>query len=109
MRVDIVKECKEYEAKMSGGADSMELSGYRKFISRAYKLDHPELAGKTVGELESRFVEARVFIERIRRGDQILDTDSTTVLQAGDVLGVAGRHDAGAAGGRDHRHRSRGS
>ncbi|MCL7104127.1 hypothetical protein MWJ98_26880, partial [Escherichia coli] len=27
-------------------------------------------------------------------GDQILDTDSTTVLQAGDVLGVAGRHDA---------------
>lgn len=94
MRVDIVKECKEYEAKMSGGADSMELSGYRKFTARAYKLDHPEFVGKTVGELESRFVEARVFVERIRRGDQIIDNDSTTVLQAGDVLGVTGRHDA---------------
>lgn len=94
MRVDIVKECQEYEAKMSGGADSMELSGYRKFIARAYKLDRPDFVGKTVGELESRFVEARVFVERIRRGDQIIDSDAKTVLQQGDVLGVTGRHDA---------------
>ena len=95
MRVDIVKECKEYEAKMSGGADSMELSGYRKVHGpRSTKLDRPEFVGKTVSELESRFVEARVFVERIRRGDQILDSDSKTVLQAGDVLGVTGRHDA---------------
>jgi putative transport protein len=47
-----------------------------------------------VGELESRFVEARVFVERIRRGDQIIDSDAKTVLQQGDVLGVTGRHDA---------------
>lgn len=94
MRVDIVKECQEYEAKMSGGADSMELSGYRKFTARAYKLDNAEFAGKTVGELESRFVEARVFVERIRRGDQVIDSDGKTVLQQGDVLGITGRHDA---------------
>ncbi len=94
MRVDIVKECREYEAKMSGGADSMELSGYRKFTARAYRLDNAEYVGKTVGDLEARFVDARVFVERIRRGDQIIDAESTTALQAGDVLGVTGRHDA---------------
>ncbi|ALM84060.1 aspartate-alanine antiporter [Bordetella sp. N] len=94
MRVDLVKVCKEYEAQMSGGQDSLELSGYRKFIARVYRLDQADLIGRTVADLEARFVDARVFVERIRRADGVVDAMPTTVLQAGDVLGVAGRHDA---------------
>ncbi len=93
MRVDLVKVCKEYEAQMAGGQDSLELSGYRKFIARVYRLEQPDLIGKTVADLEARFAEERVFVERIRRGDDIIDAVPETVLQAGDVLGVAGRHD----------------
>lgn len=93
MRIDLVKECQEYEAKMSGGGDTLALSGYRRFIARVYRLDQPELAGRTVAELEARFQDARVFVERIRRGADIIDAEPDTVLKAGDVLGVAGRHD----------------
>jgi putative transport protein len=93
MRVDIVKSCQEYEARMSGGGDSMALSGYRKFIARVYRLDQADLTGRTVAELESRFGEDRVFVGRIRRAGEIIDTDPTTVLQAGDILGIAGRHE----------------
>ncbi len=94
MRIDLVQSCKEYEAQLAGDGDSMELSGYRKFTARAYRLEQPDLVGKTVLDLESRFVDARVFVERLRRGTDIIDVDASTVLQAGDVLGVAGRHDA---------------
>ncbi|OZI61600.1 aspartate-alanine antiporter [Bordetella genomosp. 11] len=93
MRVDLVKVCQEYEAQMSGGQDSLELSGYRKFIARVYRLDRADLIGKTVAELEACFGDDRVFVERIRRGGDIVDAGPATVLQAGDVLGVAGRHD----------------
>jgi len=93
MRVDLVKVCKEYEAQMSGGQDSLELSGYRKFIARVYRLDQADLVGKTVADLEARFGDDRVFVERIRRDGGVVDAVPTTVLQAGDVLGVAGRHD----------------
>ncbi|WP_233235615.1 aspartate-alanine antiporter [Bordetella sp. LUAb4] len=93
MRVDLVKACQEYEAQMSGGQDSLELSGYRKFIARVYRLDQADLVGKTVADLEARFADDRVFVERIRRDGGVVDAMPTTVLQAGDVLGVAGRHD----------------
>jgi len=93
MRVDLVKVCQEYEAQMSGGQDSLELSGYRKFIARVYRLDQADLIGKTVADLEARFGDDRVFVERIRRDGGVVDAVPTTVLQAGDVLGVAGRHD----------------
>lgn len=93
MRVDIVKACQEYEAQMSGGGDSMALSGYRKFIARVYRLDQADLAGRTVADLEARFGEDRVFVGRLRRSGEIIDTDPTTVLQVGDVLGIAGRHE----------------
>ncbi|ARP82696.1 aspartate-alanine antiporter [Bordetella genomosp. 8] len=93
MRVDLVQACKEYEAQMSGGQDTLELSGYRKFIARVYRLDQADLIGKTVADLEARFGDERVFVERIRRGGDIVDAAPDTPLQAGDILGLAGRHD----------------
>jgi putative transport protein len=93
MRVDLVKACQEYEAQMSGGEDSLALSGYRRFIARVYQLRQEDLMGKTVADLEARFSDARVFVGRIRRGAEIIDADPTTVLQANDILGVAGRHE----------------
>jgi putative transport protein len=34
-----------------------------------------------------------VFIQRIRRGDQIIDTTPETVIQAGDIVSIAGRRE----------------
>ena len=32
----------------------------------------------------------RIFVERVRRGDQIIEADATTVLQPGDVVAISG-------------------
>jgi putative transport protein len=49
--------------------------------------------GKTIQEAEALLPEQRVFIQRIRRGDKIMDATSATVIQAGDIVAVAGRRE----------------
>ena len=47
-------------------------------------------AGLRVAEIESMVPDARIFVQRIRRGGQIIDATADTVLQEGDVVAVAG-------------------
>jgi putative transport protein len=93
LKVDLAAACKEYEAKMAGGKDTGALTAYRTFTARSYKI-HDKLAGRTVGDVEETFGEYRVFIERLRRGGQIMDADVETVLSRGDVVSAGGRHEA---------------
>jgi len=93
LKVDLVAACKEYEAKMAGGKDTGGLTAYRMFIARAYKIND-KLAGKTVGEVEASFGQYRVFIERLRRGGQIMDADPEMRLERGDIVSLGGRHEA---------------
>jgi putative transport protein len=51
------------------------------------------LAGRRVRELEQLAKDARLFIERIRRDETILDADETTTVLAGDTLAITGRRD----------------
>ena len=93
LRIDLPAACKEYEAQL-GGAMSQDpnvLSAYRKFGAHAYRIDEASpLAGKTLREL---FPGLRVFAERIRRNDEIMDAQDDTVLLPGDTVVVTGPHD----------------
>ena len=102
LRVDLAKECKEYEAKMGGGLGEEEsLTTYPRIALRAYSIASvSKYVGKTISDLEkglapSRdFAEkgrgpARVFIENIRTAGRILDPDPRMVIQSGDVMAVA--------------------
>jgi putative transport protein len=88
--VDLAAACAEYERKL-GGAEVHEsgmLSAYRPLEMRAYRVDAgSELLGRPVREL---FPGLRIFVERVRRGDDILEADADTVLQAGDVVAISG-------------------
>ncbi|WP_431854253.1 aspartate-alanine antiporter [Azospirillum sp.] len=66
------------------------MSAYTIFIARAFRLDRPELAGHTVSDLEKQ-APKRVVINRIRRGDSIIDAAPDTALAQGDVLTLTGR------------------
>ena len=95
LRVDLRKEAEALEAQL--GIKTQQtgiLSGAQKFALRAYRLSKPEFAGKTVKEVESNREGHRYFVERIRRGDQIIEPDPDTVLLLGDVVLLYGRHDA---------------
>lgn len=91
--VDIVAACKEYEAKLGGNSavDTGEgiVSGYRAIESRAFVIpDGSDLLGQPVKDLLPGI---RIYAERIKRGDQIIEVEDSTTLQAGDTVMFSGR------------------
>jgi putative transport protein len=92
--VDLAQACKDYEKMMGGGRASAEpgiFSAYRHIELRAYKIPPgSDMVGKTVGKLLPGL---RAFVERVRRGNTIIDADAGTVLQPGDVVAVSGRRE----------------
>ena len=93
--VDLPKACAEYEKQMGGGQQSHDagvFSAYRHIEVRAYRVEAASgLTGRPVREL---FPGLRIFVERIRRGDQLIDADANSVLQPGDVVSISGPRQA---------------
>jgi putative transport protein len=89
--IDLPAACAEYEKQMGGGPaafDAGVFSAYRKVEVRAYRIEASSgITGKPVREL---FPDLRIFVERVRRGDTILEADSDSVLQPGDVVAISG-------------------
>ena len=87
--VDLAKACAEYEAQMGGvtGRDAGIFSAYRDVDVRAYRIAAGELTGRPVSSL---FPGLRIFVERVRRGETILEADATTVLMPGDIVAISG-------------------
>jgi len=94
--IDLVAACKEYEEKHGGGKKELGGAGtaWHRWVLRAYKVRQGgKAAGLRVAEAESLVAGARLFIQRIRRGGQIIDATADTVLQAGDVVAVVGERE----------------
>jgi putative transport protein len=89
--VDLPAACAEYEKQMGcgqAGLDPGVFSTYRNIEVRAYRVDAASgLVGKPVRDL---FPGLRIFVERIRRGDRVLEADGGTVLEPGDVAAISG-------------------
>jgi len=93
--IDLEAACKRYEEehgakKVLGGAGT----AWHQFELRAFRVreDGP-VVGKTAIEVESLLPDQRVFVQRIRRDNEIMDATAETVIQAGDVVALAGRRD----------------
>ena len=70
-------------------------SAWRPFEYRAYRVAAGGAAvGRTIAEAEQLVPGARLFVARVRRGDEILVAAPGLVLQADDVVVVAGRREA---------------
>jgi putative transport protein len=93
--IDLEAACKRYEEK-HGGKHQVGGPGtaWHQFELRAYRIaEDGRAVGKTVHEAEALLPEQRVFVQRIRRGGKIIDATADSVIQAGDVLAIAGRRD----------------
>jgi putative transport protein len=92
LRINLPAACKDYEDKQGG---TKELGGagsaWHRWELRAFRV---QPGGKAVGlraaEAEALVPDARVFVQRIRRGGTIEDATADTVLREGDVVAVAG-------------------
>ncbi|MFO1046557.1 MAG: aspartate-alanine antiporter [Geminicoccaceae bacterium] len=89
--IDLPAVCAEYEKQLGGGASGSApgiVSAYSGIVVRAYRIDAgSSMIGKPVGDLLPGL---RVYVERVRRGDAIIEADADTVLQAGDVIALTG-------------------
>ena len=93
--IDLEAACKTYEEK-HGGKKQFGGPGtaWYQFELRAYRVQFgAQIVGKTVQQAEALLPEHRLFIQRIRRGDTIMDATADTVIQEGDIVAIAGRRD----------------
>jgi putative transport protein len=79
----------EYEREHGvRNVDDVGLSGYRPFAARAYKLENAQWGGKTIQDFRNKYPEYRVL--NVRRGEEMLGSDPSLRVMAGDVVALAG-------------------
>ena len=67
---------------------------WRPFEVRAYRLEaSARAAGQSVAAVERLEPGLRLFVQRIRRGQELMEPTPETVLQAGDIVAVSGRRE----------------
>jgi putative transport protein len=93
--IDLEAACKRYEEKHGGKKEAGGPgTAWHQFALRAYRARAGgQIVGKTVQQVEAMLPEQRVFIQRIRRGDTIMEATTDTVFCEGDIVAVAGRSD----------------
>jgi putative transport protein len=93
--IDLKAEAQKVEKEL--GIDRSKpgiVSAWRPFEMRAYRLaPDTRLAGLSVAQAENLRPGVRVFIERIRRGDELMDATPEIRLQGGDIVVVSGRRE----------------
>lgn len=90
LRVDLVKECKEYEAKLGKGEGAIE-TGYRKYTGRSYKVAAGSAwINKTIEQIEHDEVTKSLFVERLRQDGKIKEPTPSLVIREGDDIVIAG-------------------
>jgi len=92
LRVDLKAEARALEAAAAAAArpESGTRSAYREWDIRAFRIKDA-LAGKSVGEVEGSLAPARVFIQRVRRGSELIEATPDTQLRVGDSVTVGAR------------------
>jgi putative transport protein len=100
LRADLRAESRKLEAESARApsADTGTRPAYREWDVRAYRTADT-LPERTVAELERSFAPERVFVQRVRRGREILEAAPETVVRAGDFVVVAARRHVLLGGG----------
>ncbi|AOB31274.1 transporter [Bordetella sp. H567] len=88
--LDAKAAARQYEEAYGvNNVDAAGLSGYRAGGLRAYQLENPDTAGKTIAQFRHDHPEYRVI--NVRRGNESLGAEPDTVLRLGDVVALGGR------------------
>ena len=91
--VDLAAECRKYEEKQSGEIKDL-FAAWRMFEIRTFRINPNSIAaGRSVNSIEHMIGGARIYVDRVRRNGKIEKPEPDFVLMAGDVIGMAGRHE----------------
>jgi putative transport protein len=94
LRINLEEACKDYEAKHGGKSGAGGPTAWHQYEVRAFRVrEGGPVVGKTAEQAEALIPEQRVFVQRVRRGAQVIEATPDTVIQVGDVVAIAGRRD----------------
>ena len=95
MGINLREEGARMQAELRGpvALEPGVVSAAKVFDIRAYRVANPELMNRTVAELEALPQDVRVFIVRIRRGGEIIESLPNAVIQQDDVVAVLTRQE----------------
>lgn len=96
LRVDLKEEARKLEEEMGLERSAPGVaSAWNMYELRAYQLASPaRVAGLTIAQTESLLGEQRIFVERVRRGGEIVPVTPDLVLADGDVVAAIGHQQA---------------
>ncbi|MFB7514924.1 aspartate-alanine antiporter [Streptomyces sp. NPDC056144] len=89
---DLAAESAQIAKEMDSPSDNPDLAeGYYEVVLRAYKIQRPDLVGRTIDDFENQqqALGHRIYITRVRRDGEILDHNQQTVLRENDVVAVS--------------------
>ncbi|MCM1521715.1 MAG: aspartate-alanine antiporter [Muribaculaceae bacterium] len=96
----VKKQTKELELQLdhsSLSSDPAFVNGNRPISFRAYKVTSEDFfsTGKTIAEIEAHFksLGRRIFVERVRSGNELIDAAPTVTVKLGDEIVLSGRHE----------------
>jgi putative transport protein len=90
--VDLAAACRKLESELGGDEpDPSVHSTYHLIDVRAYRVTAAGFREQTIREFEGKFPQQRLFVERLRRGNKIIECTPDIFVQAGDVLAIASR------------------
>ena len=91
--VDLAAECRTYEEQQSGEIKEL-FAAWRMFEIRTFRVNSNSIvAGRSINDVERMLEGARIYVDRVRRDGKIEKPGPDFVLRAGDVIGMAGRHE----------------
>jgi putative transport protein len=95
MGIDLKTEAAALESKLGIKRIAPNVtSAYQRFAFRAHRVEGAEYVGKRAAEIEVFRVGARMFIERLRRGERIISVDPDTRIERDDVIALYGRKES---------------
>jgi putative transport protein len=92
MGINLREEGARMQAAIGVAAQELGVfSAARAFDVRAWRVTNLDLVNKTVAELEALPPDARIFIVRVRRGDEIIEATPDAVIRKDDVVALIAR------------------
>lgn len=91
-RRDLAKESAELAAELDAPDESPdEGAGYYEVVLRAYRVDRPDLVGRSVADFEEqqKGLGRRIYLTGVRRDGTVLEHDQSRTLRLGDTVAVS--------------------